>query len=626
MCLSHLFSGESDVRTLQRACHRLGGARQVQEREAQTTIHRQRQLIGGLSKEKEELLLRLKGAGSREDHVTHAFNALLQRNDDLDVLKMKENDKLQSLDREIQGLQRKMDTDRKALPSREDASRKIQRLTNQIAQVNSKFGSLVSTKCTLRQDIQTMRGEKEKFILMKSRLRKELQNTQKKMGLLLDEANECIHMREESQARTARARDQRAKEAEQHEGELREIQRALSHARKEGNFQWEKTKERERDRNFLRAAGKKEARARERKVEQRVVLNQYEEAVEKIGEFVDRVTRRRLPGGKRWSRAADIRAGGAAFGPPEDERRRTLWELVSRRRSILVSPMFREAQGGEGEVERRGRRLTEYRRRSTLLLGPSLEEQERLRELARRTLEEQRLPKRNAAVFDAQLFYNVYMEREDVNFALFNYVCEQNGEMEDLAKDIQQLKRAVELQRAGDAAEGQEREDRRRKVMETREQVAQAASKLQADADKHNEVLRLIKAGVEDMAARMGVGPTHREGSGDWTDNAVTSATLSLLGVMEQRITDMLAMRSYLESQNQDVEGTAGKMELIPNFLRTSPPNTPPSVPSIRLPSTSALLESEEEYDEDDLKPLSREELAQRAVRSVQRKSGKPAV
>lgn len=83
---------------------------------------------------------------------------------------------------------------------------------------------------------------------------------------------------------------------------------------------------------------------------------------------------------------------------------------VSRRRSTLVSPMFREALGGEGGVERWGRRLTEYRRCSTLLMGPSLEEQEKLKELARKALEEQKLAKKNPADFDAQLFYNVYME------------------------------------------------------------------------------------------------------------------------------------------------------------------------------------------------------------------------
>lgn len=45
--------------------------------------------------------------------------------------------------------------------------------------------------------------------------------------------------------------------------------------------------------------------------------------------------------------------------------------------------------GGESEL-RRGRRLTEHRRSSTLLLGLLAEEQERLRELARKALEEQR--------------------------------------------------------------------------------------------------------------------------------------------------------------------------------------------------------------------------------------------
>lgn len=114
------------------------------------------------------------------------------------------------------------------------------------------------------------------------------------------------------------------------------------------------------------------------------------------------------------------------------------------------------------------------------------------------------------------------------------------------------------------------------------------------------------------MATLMGVDPVD-QGSRDWTSSTVTRATLSLLGLMEQRITDMLAVRSYLKSQvscgptddnhnnhhnynnrcaiflqDQDTEGASGKMELIPLLLRTSPPRTPPSipVPSIQPPST----------------------------------------
>ncbi|KAJ8418005.1 hypothetical protein AAFF_G00137140 [Aldrovandia affinis] len=575
--------GESEVLNLQQACHRLDGARQMQEREAQTIIRRQRKLLARLSEEREELLLSLKRAGGREDDVTHSFHALLQRSDDLDSLIEREHGKCQTLDREADG----------------------------------RFGSLVSTNSTLRLDIQTMRGEKDKFLLIRNRLHKELQDTQKKMGNLLDEANEYIRVREEAQAKMARVQDQQEKEAEQHEGEVMEIQRALSHAQRRDHFLQEKTKERERDQNFLSAVGKTEARARERRVEQKVVLNQYEEAVEKIGEIIDRATRGRGPGDKRRSRVADSRAG---VGLAEDERRRTLWELVSRRRSTLVSPMFRDALGGEGETERRGRRLTEHRRRSTLLQ----EDQEKLRELARRTMEQQTLLERDSVDFDVEHFYNVYMEREGVNFALFNYVCEQTGEMEDLIKDIQQLKRAVELQCEEDAMAVRERESRRRELEVTREEVAQTTRKLQADVEKHSEALRLIKAGVEDMAAQMGISATHPDSSGDWTNNAATRATLSLLGLMEQRLTDMLVIRAYLESR--DVESAAGKMEPIHPFLGISPPHTPPPVSSIQPPSTSLLLYSEEECDEEDLKPLSKEELQQRAVRSIQIKAGRPAV
>ncbi|KAK6293451.1 hypothetical protein J4Q44_G00357770 [Coregonus suidteri] len=95
--------------------------------------------------------------------------------------------------------------------------------------------------------------------------------------------------------------------------------------------------------------------------------------------------------------------------------------------------------GGESEL-RRSRRLTEHRRHSTLLPGVFAEEQERLRELAMNAREEQRgQEKENPAGFDTELLFNVYTQRGDQNFALFNYVLEQSRIIEEMTKDLKQV-------------------------------------------------------------------------------------------------------------------------------------------------------------------------------------------
>ena len=75
--------------------------------------------------------------------------------------------------------------------------------------------------------------------------------------------------------------------------------------------------------------------------------------------------------------------------------------------------MFREAAAGlwvEAEGVRRGRRLTEYRRRSTLLQCLRPEEQERLRQLSFSVLQQN--SQQPAAGLNPQLLYDSYKKGE----------------------------------------------------------------------------------------------------------------------------------------------------------------------------------------------------------------------
>ena len=85
--------------------------------------------------------------------------------------------------------------------------------------------------------------------------------------------------------------------------------------------------------------------------------------------------------------------------------------------------MLRAGGGGGAEWERRGRRPTDHRRLSTVHPGLLAAEQERLKELARNDMEEQR---REEQPFDAELFYNVYLESKTVISQLFT-TCRCHG-------------------------------------------------------------------------------------------------------------------------------------------------------------------------------------------------------
>ncbi|XP_066549278.1 coiled-coil domain-containing protein 63-like [Amia ocellicauda] len=604
--------GENDLISLQRTYHKLEGQRKAEEKESQDTVRKQRDLIRQLDAERDEISIRLQGAGSRgkesQDHkMTVALKSLVEKSEDIDEQIADENKTLSTLEREIKEVQRKLEKERKANALKEDPSRKVRRLTDQLAQANGKFGSLLSSNSSLREEIQTMRGEKGKFQQLYNKLYVKVQENRIKSGEVLNEANEFYHTREEAQAKIIRVRDQQEKDVEQYNAEMREIRRELNHARKVKRFLQEKRKEREPDQEFLNAKEKLEAKENERRIEHKVTLNRYEDAVEKINEIIEKENKKKGMSRPRRGRVDNKRDEGSA----EDDRRR-LWETASRRKSTIVSPVFKEAVA-EGDTERQGRRLTEHRRRSIVFLG---EEQERLKELIRKSLDQREiLEEKDFPDFDAELFFNVYVEREDLNFALFNYVTEQTSDIEDIEEDIEQLKLNIELQRDQDFLVSQEHKDIMKALEINLHDTTEASSRYKTDVEEYEKVLALVKTGVQELAVKAGVNTTSSEHSFGWTDGVTNENILTYLGVVEQKVGELLAVWSY-----QKYQAAERKDESAESVLAYLGLKAPADIPQceVHLPSTSLLLDSDEESGPEDLKPLSKEELQQRAMKSIQ--------
>uniref|UniRef100_W5MKN0 ODAD1 central coiled coil region domain-containing protein n=1 Tax=Lepisosteus oculatus TaxID=7918 RepID=W5MKN0_LEPOC len=502
--------GENELITLQRHYHKLEVQKKAEEKEFCYTIRKQRELLQKLNKEREEILINLVGSHgqikvSKEHKVAIAIKSLLEKSEDVDDKIKNENEKLRDLDIEINEVQKKLQKDRTGFALKEDSSRKIQRLTNQLAQANKRFCSVLSSNSKLRQEIQTMQGEKENFQKLYDKLLHELQETRKKADVILEKGNEFHHTREEVQAKIIRIYDQQEKDTELYNAEMREIQRELNHVHKVEAFLQEKTKERRHDQEFLKAMEKRvaEAKEREQTIELKVTLNKYEEAIEKINEIIEKTN------------------------------------------------------------------------------------------------------------FDAELFFNIYMEREDLNFALFNYVTEQTSEIEDIREQIEQLKLNIELQRDRDCAVSQERMNIMKVLEMTLKDAVEASSKFKTDVGKYKKILenQLKKTGVLELATKIGVNTATFANSLGWRDDTGTQNILPCLGEIEQRVSELLAVWSY--QKYQDAEGTDERTKSVLTFLGIIAPPIPPDY-ELQIPSTRLLLDSDEEINEEELKPLSKEELQQK--------------
>ncbi|KAL6486995.1 hypothetical protein MHYP_G00036210 [Metynnis hypsauchen] len=606
---------ERELQALRLTFHQLTEARRAQERKAQETLRKQSQLIGYLKAERQGLQAELKRVGhalGTESFLSQSFNALYHHSVLIDESITQEKQIVSGLQKEIREMHRKIDKERRTAAFEANPNRKIRRFTGQLAQVNKSFSTLISTNAQLRHDVETMRGEKAKFLQIRSKLEKALQETHLQKGRVLQQATESTLIREDTRARTLRVLEQSCSEEDTHAVEVQELQRQLGHVKKSEHFLQEKNKTRQPDLNYCFTAERKEAHEQELQVEKEVKLKEYEIALEKISDIIQKRERGQQ---RRWKNSEH--STDTVMEPPQCG----FWESARRRRSTMVGPMFREAAAGlwvETEGVRRGRRLIEHRRRSTLPQCLKPEEKERLRHLSFSVLEQN--SQQPAAGLNPQLLCDSYMKGEDLNFSLFSYISEQNRQIEAMTKDVHELRKIMKQEEERGSAEECLLQNKVRELRLSCQQATQTAETIQKDVGGKESILRLLTAGPEYPATNLGVESLAAQTGMDVSlfelrpgpEDSGIRAMLNLLRQIEQRVTQLLAIHSYTQYR----ESKGGKLDFAPVVLKKADPRKLPDT-DIELPVISSFPESEEEYDDEEMKPLSAEELQKRALELV---------
>ncbi|XP_026798573.3 cilia- and flagella-associated protein 57 isoform X1 [Pangasianodon hypophthalmus] len=582
-----------ELLSLQQMVHQLIKEKNTQKKKAHKTIHKQSQLIGSLEAERRGLQAELEGIRcvlGREELLSHSINHLRHHSKIVDENIIQEKQTIDGLQREIQEMHRKIGKERKASAFEADPTRKIQRLTGQLAQVNKKFSTFVSTNTQLRQDIETLRGEKIKFLQMRNKLEKVLQETHQEKTTVLKQARKNIEVREDAKTRMLHVLEQTCSEGNNHAVDVQELQRRVSHVEKTERFLQEKNKVRQPDLYYQVTTKKREAHEQEPKVDHEVKLNEYEVAMEKISDIIERRGKGSQSARQRRRRSSDCQTS-RVVEPPQS----AFWKSANRRRCTLGSVMFREAAAGIlGDLEgsSRGRRFREHRRRSTLLQGLRADEQERLRELVQQS---QQPP----AGLNPQLLYDSYVEGENLNLALFQYALEQNRQIQEMTKDVHELRISVKQEEERESAEERRLQDRVRELKLSCQQVTQDTETLLTNIGMKEREFIQVRAGIESLAVQAGVDASAFELCRHWTEDGGTASILTLLAQIEQRVTQLLTLHSYTQYRDDEKYFKHAVFEFNPRKL---------SYTDIQPPALSFFPESEEEYDEE-LKLLSREEL-----------------
>ncbi|CAH1775288.1 unnamed protein product [Owenia fusiformis] len=215
---------------------------------------------------------------------------------------------------------------------------------------------------------------------------------------------------------------------------------------------------------------------------------------------------------------------------------------------------------------------------------------------------------------DLDLLVEKFIEVEDRNFALFNYVNEQNNEIETLQEQIAEMKDEI----ANFKEQGVEMETQRQAILSNLEEKQVTASK---NADEHDEkhtaimkILDQLRAGIDSLFNKISCERSAIDDMLGAQTGVQDRNMIQYLGIIEQRTNELLSIQNY--SNSKDYE----KYDPKAGGLLGAGPQATQNQMQIMAPSVGDEYESEGSEASDDDRPFTRNELQSKVMKTVKKR------
>lgn len=215
-------------------------------------------------------------------------------------------------------------------------------------------------------------------------------------------------------------------------------------------------------------------------------------------------------------------------------------------------------------------------------------------------------------IYDINEIVSRFLEAEEQNFSLFNYVNDINSEIERLEHSIADMRNQIEKYRG----QGMSSDTQRKKALKDLEEKLYRTEKKADEYDsRYQRAVRTIsqlKNGIHSIFTRIGAASTSVEEM--LGNQGVTESNMmQYLGIIEQRTSEIL--QAYAASQI----GQPNEQSLqLPSVIVADSP----SKLNVMAPSYEDMSSGEDSDSEEDERPLTRQELDKRTLREFSRKGG----
>jgi len=206
-----------------------------------------------------------------------------------------------------------------------------------------------------------------------------------------------------------------------------------------------------------------------------------------------------------------------------------------------------------------------------------------------------------------------FVEAEDKNFSLFNFVNELNSEIERLEMMISDTKAEIEKFKG----QGLNTDNQRKKILHDLEaRLQRTVAKADEYEEKYQTAMKTInqlKTGIQSIFTRIGCATTSVEEM--LGNQGVTESNMmQYLGIIEQRTSQILQSHAL----NNQADGADAGMGLA--NLRQGGRDGASAPLGVQPPGMEDLSDEEDSEGEADERPLTREELKHKTLRGLSKK------
>ncbi|XP_036415576.1 coiled-coil domain-containing protein 114 [Colossoma macropomum] len=221
---------------------------------------------------------------------------------------------------------------------------------------------------------------------------------------------------------------------------------------------------------------------------------------------------------------------------------------------------------------------------------------------------------------DLEMLVSKFIQVEDKNFALFNYVNEQNTQAEALRDQINQTEEEMERFRVKGLQQEQEHHAALREVQEQQRDTESEALESEEKANAISKILDQIKTGVNSVFNKIDCDRAVVEDLLGSSSGIRDNNIMTYLSQVEQRTNELLTVQAFINSKDLDKDYDP---KLMAQFLLGQSPALQKQATGVQPPFTGEDYDTEESFitDEDD-HPLTLEELRRRITNGVLRKEG----